>query len=64
MTTKGKCTVLSIEDKITICEHLVKGSSKCEIAREYKITVIIYFIYICLIIQTFWSPEQVLVGVG
>ena len=51
MTTKGKRTVLSIEDKITICEHLNKGSSKSEIACEYKITVFIYFIYICLIIQ-------------
>ena len=28
MTTKCKCTVLSIEDKITICERLDKGSSK------------------------------------
>ena len=53
MTTKGKHTVLSIEDKITICEHLDKGSSKSEIAREYEITVFIYFMYICLIIQTF-----------
>ena len=24
MTTKGKRTVLSIEDKITICEHLTR----------------------------------------
>ena len=38
MTTKGNRTVLSIEDKITICEHLDKGSSKREITREYKIT--------------------------
>ena len=53
MTTKGKRTVLSIEDKITICEHLDNGSSKREIALEYKITVFIYFIYICLIIQNF-----------
>ena len=40
MTTKSKRTVLSIEDKITICEHLDKGSSKSEIAHEYKITVL------------------------
>ena len=53
MTTKGKHTVSSIEDKITICEHLDKGSSKSEITREYKITAFIYFMYICLIIQTF-----------
>ena len=53
MTTKCKHTVLSIEDKITICKHLDKGSSKSEIASEYKITVFIYFMYICLIIQTF-----------
>ena len=32
MTTKHKHTVLSIEDKITICEHLDKRSSKSEIA--------------------------------
>ena len=37
MTTKRKCTVLSIEDKITICEHLDKGASKSEITREYNI---------------------------
>ena len=36
MTTKGKCTVLSIEDKVPICEHLYKGYSKSEIAHEYK----------------------------
>ena len=46
MTTKGKRTVLPIEYKITNCEHLVKGSSKSEIASEYKITVFIYFMYI------------------
>ena len=28
IATKRKCTVLSIEDKITICECLDKGSSK------------------------------------
>ena len=50
MINKGKHTVLSVEDKITICEHFDKGSSKSEIAREYKITVFIYFMYICLII--------------
>ena len=53
MTTKGKRTVLSITDKIMICECFDKGSSKSEITREYKITVFIYFMYICLIIQTF-----------
>ena len=53
MTTKSKHTVLSIEDEITICEHLDKGFSKSEIAHEYKITVFIYFMCICLIIQTF-----------
>ena len=53
MTTKGKHTVLSIEDKIAVCEHLDKESSKSEITCEYKITVFIYFMYICLIIQTF-----------
>ena len=53
MTTKRKRTVLSIEDKMTLCEHLDQGSSKCEIARKYKIIVFIYFMYICLIIQTF-----------
>ena len=37
MTTKRKHTILSIEDKITICEHLDKGSSKREITREYDI---------------------------
>ena len=47
-TTKGRRAVLSIEDKITVCEHLDKGSSKSEITREYKITVFTYFIYICL----------------
>ena len=38
MTNKGKHAVLSIEDKITICEQLDKGSSKSEITCEYKIT--------------------------
>ena len=37
MTTKRKGTVLSIEDKITICECLDKGSSKSEITHEYNI---------------------------
>ena len=40
MTTKHKCTVLSIEGKITICECLDNGSSKKEITCEYKITVL------------------------
>ena len=35
MATKRKCTILSIEDKITICEYLDKGSSKREITHEY-----------------------------
>ena len=61
MTTKGKRTVLSNEDKITICEHFDKGSSKSEITRKYKITVFIYFINICWIIQIYWLSEQVLV---
>ena len=39
MITKHKHTVLSIEDKIIIYECLDKGSSKREIACEYKITV-------------------------
>ena len=38
MTTKHKRTVLSTEDKITICECLDKGSSKRKITCEYKIT--------------------------
>ena len=44
MTTKRKHTVISIEDKITICEHLDKGASKSEIAHEYigKSTVFRY----------------------
>ena len=41
MATKLKCTVLSIEDKITICEFLDKGSSKREITHEYVV-----FIYV------------------
>ena len=53
MTTKGKHTVLYIEDKISICEHSDNGSSKSDIAREYKITLFIYFMFFCLIIQTF-----------
>ena len=51
MTTKHKHTVLSIEDKITIGEHPDKGSPKSNITHEY------YFLYICLIIQTFWLSE-------
>ena len=35
MTTKHKRTVLSI--KVTICEHLDKGSSKSKITNEYNI---------------------------
>ena len=53
MTAKGKHTVLSIEDEITNCEHPDKGFSKSEITHEYKITVFIYFMCTCLIIQTF-----------
>ena len=53
MPTKHKHPVLSIEGKITIYECLDKGSSKSEIACEYKIAVFICFMYICLIIQTF-----------
>ena len=40
MTTKGKRTVLSVEDKVTICECLDNGSSKSEIAHEYTISCI------------------------
>ena len=40
MTTNHKHTVLSIEDKITTCEHLDNGSSRREITCEYKITVL------------------------
>ena len=47
MTTKDKHTVLYIEDKMTIGEYPDKGSPKSNIAHEY------YFMYICLIIQTF-----------
>ena len=53
MTANHKHTVLSIEDKITICAYPDKGSSKSEITCEYKITVFINFMYICLIIHTF-----------
>ena len=53
MTINHKRTVLSTGDKVTTCEFLDKGSSKSEIACEYKITVFIYFMYVCLIIQTF-----------
>ena len=53
MTANHKRTVLSIRDKITTCECLDNGSSKSKITCEYKITVFIYFMYICLIIQTF-----------
>ena len=38
MATKHKRTVLSIKDKITICECLDKGSSKSEITNEYDIS--------------------------
>ena len=40
MTANHKHTVLSIEDKITTCECLDKGSSKSEIACEDKLTVL------------------------
>ena len=53
-----------MKDKITTCECLDKWSSKSEITCEYKIIVFIYFMYICLIIQTFWLSEQVLVPRG
>ena len=46
MTTNHKQTVLSIEDRITTYECLDNGSSKSEIACEYKRTVFIYFIYV------------------
>ena len=36
MTANHKLTVLSIEDKITTCEHLDNGSSKSEITCEYN----------------------------
>ena len=38
MATKRKCTVLSIEDKITICECLDNRSSKREVTHEYDIS--------------------------
>ena len=47
MMTNHKCTVVSIEDKIATCECLDKGSSKSEVACEYKITV---FIYLCIFV--------------
>ena len=40
MAANHKLTVLSIEDKITTCESLDKGSSKSVIACEDKITVL------------------------
>ena len=53
MTTKRKHTVLSTENKITVCECLDKGSSKTEITREYKIANCFYLFHVyCLIIQT------------
>ena len=53
MTTKHKRTIIPIEDKIIMyCECPDKGFSKREIICEYKITVFIYFMYICLVIQT------------
>ena len=55
MTANHKRTVLSIGDKLTTHEYLAidNGSSKSEITCEYKITVFISFMYICLIIQFF-----------
>ena len=53
MTTKHKYAVLFIEDKITIYECLDKRSSKREITCEYKTTIFIYFMCICLNILTF-----------
>ena len=50
MTNNHKHTVLPIEDKTTTCECLDKGPSKSKIACEYKVTVFIYFMHICLII--------------
>ena len=47
MATKCKCTILSIEDKITIYKCLDKGSSKREITPEYdisKLTVLELFL--------------------
>ena len=41
MTTKHKYTVLSIEDKIIICERLDKGCSKSKIACEY-----LFYVYL------------------
>ena len=64
MTANNKYTVLSIGNKITTCECLDNGSSKSEITCEYTITVSIYFMYICLIIQTFQLSEQVLIPRG
>ena len=46
MTTKHKHIALSIEDKINIYDCLDKGSSKREIACEYKIA----FLFISCII--------------
>ena len=39
LTIKLKLTILSIEDKIAICECFDKGYFKRDIACEYKITV-------------------------
>ena len=64
MTTNYKCTVLSIEDKIVVCECLDKEYFKREITCEYKIIILIYFMHICLIILTFSLSEQVLVPRG
>ena len=44
MTTKHKQTVLSIEDKIAICECLDKRYSKREIACEFKVTVFMFHV--------------------
>ena len=55
MTTQHKHTVLCIEDKITICECLDKGSSK-EITCEYKITIFYLFhVYLFDYLNNSWS---------
>ena len=68
MATKRQCTVLSIEDKITICECLDRGSFKREITHEYDMASWLFqnsscncFYLFVLIIRTFWLSEQVLV---
>ena len=65
MTIKRKYTVLSIKDKITICEHLDKGSSKSKITSEDKITVFVYFMYIVRLskLLIIWSQKgQIIEG--